>query len=145
MPGDALRFVFNQVGERSVVRGRSDKTPPDPSRFRPPRQFLVSAGQMRRVPHRIRLRCDEAGRNFQPVSDANDEKSWSRLWHEAHRVNNNCAKFVFPADDCRANRRESLTFMRTECTTNIFKNDDGRRAPLFAELLHEAPERPESP
>ncbi len=107
--------------------------------------FTVSASQMGRMPHRIRLRCDEAGRNFQPVSDTNDEKSWSRLWHEAHRVNNNCAKFVFPADDCGANRREILTFMRSECTTNIFKNDEGRCPPLFAELLHEAPERPESP
>src|ERR1039458_5396953 len=98
---------------------------------------------MRRMPRGIRLGCDEAARNFQPVSDANDEKSWSRLWHEAHRVNDNSAKLVFPADDCGANRREILTFMRCESTANIFKNDDGRRATLFAELLHEAPERPE--
>ena len=100
---------------------------------------------MRRMPNRIGLRCDEAGRNCQPFSDADDEKPWSRLWHEVHRVNDECAKAVFPPDDCGADRRKILSFMRGESAANIFENDKRGRAAFLAELSHEAPERPESP
>src|ERR1700689_2571294 len=100
---------------------------------------------MRRMPCTIGLIDEKPFRDRQPFSNADDEQSRPRLRHEPSRVHDQPAKAIPFAGNRRSYGREVLTVMRSESAANIFEDDDRRRPALFAELLDEAPEGPESP
>ena len=98
---------------------------------------------MKRMPRGIGPISGKTFGNAQSFPNADDEEARPRLRHEAHRVYDKAAKTVFSTGDRGADRREILSIMRGESAADIFEDDERRRAAFFAELLYEAPERPE--